>query len=195
MSWLLGSLGYPIPKDEVIISHVGHGVRQFVKSCLPKSTGEDEARLESALELFKTRYGANLAEETVPYPGIREVLEALSKRGEAAWVLTNKPGYMARDICSALGLGDFLGGVLGAGDVPANKPDPSGLLEVCSRLDVFPSSVWYVGDMAVDVETSRRAGCKSALVTWGYGGEGLLREGSADRVLRRPEDLLSLGSS
>lgn len=192
MSWLLSRLGHPPKPEDELISYVGRGVRQFVARSMPQEASRDAAAVDGAVELFKDYYGGRLAESTRPYQGVPEALDALSGAGVPMWVLTNKPGYMARDLLGALEMADLFRGILGAGDFPGHKPDPAGLLEICRRLDKPPAEVWYVGDMAIDVETARRAGSPCALVTWGYCGDTPLREASPDRALRSPEELLEL---
>ena len=46
------------------------------------------------------------------------------------------------------------------------KPDPQGVLEVLTALDVAPNEAVYVGDASVDVECAHRAGVASAAALW-----------------------------
>ncbi len=190
--WLLRELRHPTPSADEVISNVGLGVRHLVQSSLPEDVSEDEGALREAVDLFREHYAAHLADRTRPYPGIEQALETMASAETPAWVLTNKPGYMARALVEALELDRLLGGVLGAGDVPGHKPDPVGLLEICGRLELHPSRAWYVGDMEIDVRTARAAGCKAGLVTWGYEGEASVKIAKPDRVIRSPDELPSL---
>lgn len=192
MSWLLSELGHPPRPFGEVVSYVGKGVESLVRRSLPEEVARDEEALLRAVTLFRRRYGAHLADATRPYRGVEEAIERMAARGAPLFVLTNKPGGMARRLMEALGLTSLFRGVLGAGDVPAHKPDPAGLIAICKEAGVAPARAWYVGDMGLDVKTARAAGCKAALVTWGYEGEAPVETARPDRIIRRPEDLIHL---
>jgi phosphoglycolate phosphatase len=68
--------------------------------------------------------------------------------------------------------------------VAAGKPAPDHLFRAMDRANMTPADTIYVGDMKVDAEAARRAGCAYAQAAWGYG------EVEADLVLRKPEEML-----
>ena len=55
------------------------------------------------------------------------------------------------------------------------KPQPDGLLHICTVWDLRPAEVLMVGDYLYDVQVGRRAGTRTALVThgriWPFAGE------------------------
>lgn len=58
-------------------------------------------------------------------------------------------------------------------DHPDRKPNPGMLQRAAEEHALDLSRSWMVGDKAIDVEAGRRAGCRTCLVTTGYGaGEG-----------------------
>ena len=63
------------------------------------------------------------------------------------------------------------------------------LVEALVVLSVTPVRALYVGDMEVDVETGRRAGCAVALVATGAQGVDELRRHDAEIVLEKLVDL------
>ena len=56
---------------------------------------------------------------------------------------------------------------LGADDVPAPKPHPDGLFQLCKKLNVDPVRCIYVGDSPTDGQAATAAGMQSIGVTWG----------------------------
>jgi phosphoglycolate phosphatase len=65
------------------------------------------------------------------------------------------------------GLLDAFACVLGAEDVPAFKPDPSGLLLALERLGVDAADAIYVGDTTIDAEAAANAALRFIAVLTG----------------------------
>lgn len=185
-------MGLPFRSHDEIAMFVGRGAPHLVANSVPPEIARDEEAMSEALGLFKSHYRRHLAVRTKAYPGIEDALAGLCEAGPKPWVLTNKPGDMARDLTAALGLSAYLGGVVGAGDMPDHKPDPRGLLGVCRDMGTAPEEIWYVGDMPVDIETARAVGCRAAVVAWGYCGEDELLEAGPDRLLRDAGEITRL---
>ena len=72
------------------------------------------------------------------------------------------------------------------------KPDPKTVYEVMESLNVKKEECIYVGDSDVDVNTAKNAGVKSVGVSWGFRGEGELREAGADYIIKNPIELIKL---
>jgi len=51
---------------------------------------------------------------------------------------------------------------------------------------------WYIGDETRDIDAARKAGCKSAAVTWGFESSQLLSSAHPDILLTTPSQLLTL---
>lgn len=148
----------------LVRSFVGEGARRLIE----KSVGVASIPLsvDDLLPVFLDHYRDVLLESTRLYPGIEEALHALGPRRLA--VLTNKPGDMSRAILSGLGVAHRFDWIWGAGDLPARKPDPVGLLRLMRAADVPPERTAFVGDSAIDVKTARAAGTYAVGVTYGF---------------------------
>jgi phosphoglycolate phosphatase len=162
----------PLPVDEVR-GFVGEGARVLLERSLRRAGVERPA--DAVMPLFLERYRARLTETTRLYPGAREALDRLSGKAVLA-VLTNKPSEMSRVLLAALGVDGRFARIWGPGDVPARKPDPSGLLALMSLFDATPAGTVMVGDSAVDVRTARAAGVRAVGVTFGLHPESLRAE-------------------
>jgi phosphoglycolate phosphatase len=124
------------------------------------------------------------------YDGIERVLQEYSDRDVPLGVCTSLPGSIALPLLEAAELYAFFGGVAHAGNCPARKPHPDGILRVLSNLGVQPSpSVFYVGDRDVDSRTAANAQISFAWAAYGY-VDAEPRFVTA-RILR-PEQLLAL---
>ena len=178
----------PIPL-EAVLSFVGEGARLLVERCLAHLGSGLSA--DEVLPVYLECYRARLLDTTHLYPGVAEALDALG--GPDLAVLTNKPGDMSRAILDGLGVGARFARVWGAGDVPARKPEPAGLLRLMADLGALAEETWMVGDSATDVAAARGAGVRVAGVTWGF-HPGALREARPDRLFDHPRELVALAA-
>lgn len=165
----LGASGLPSLPDETIRSYVGNGASTLIR----RSVGPDgEERFPRVLETFLAHYREHLLDRTVPYPGVRESLEAQGGAFEMA-VLTNKPVDMTRAILEGLSLSRHFVEVLGGDSFGTRKPHPEGLLHIMMRRGVPPGETIMVGDSVNDILAGQEAGAATCAVTYGYGAEGL----------------------
>jgi phosphoglycolate phosphatase len=172
---------------EVVMSFVGEGARRLVERSL-RYAGLDMPP-EAVLPAFYECYAERLLDSTQLYPGIEEALESL--HGCTLAVLTNKPGGFSRAILDGLGVLSRFARVWGFDDMPAGKPDPTGLLRLMSELDAERADTWMIGDSAVDVRTARAAGTRVAGVTWGLDPAGL-RAAAPDHLIDEASALTTL---
>lgn len=192
MNALLVAFGaIPLP-EQAIGRLVGDGAATLVARAFA-AAGCDPP--EDALDRFLTIYNEHLLDHTQPYPGMREVLDALRLRAALA-VLTNKPLAATRRVLAGVDLAQFFSDdrVIG-GDGPfARKPDPAGLRHLMAQASAGPDETTLVGDSAIDWRTARNAAARACLVRYGFGFEGFPIEQlrGADSVVETPEGLLQL---
>ncbi len=140
---------------------------------------------------FLAHYDQCLAETTVLFEGVHELLDEIEARGLKWGVVTNKPHRFTLPVLRALGLADRSGTNI-SGDTTAHpKPHPLPLLTAAQELGVEASSVLYVGDDLRDIQAAQAAGMPSAAANWGYiGHNGEVGSWGADVIADHPLDLL-----
>ncbi len=145
---------------EAIGRMVGEGAATLVTRFFAGAGIEQPA---DALARFLAIYDTKLLDHTRAYAGMPETIAALLPRASLA-VLTNKPLDATRRILDGLQLSAFFeaDAVIG-GDGPKRKPDPTGLLQLCARVNVPPADAMLVGDSLIDWETARNAGTQICL--------------------------------
>jgi HAD superfamily hydrolase (TIGR01509 family) len=102
-------------------------------------------------------------ERMIPEPGLFELLEALAGRGVRMAVNTNRKNSMER-VLERFGLTAYFDPVMTAAKVARPKPDPEGLNRIVAAWGLPPDALAYLGDSAVDQETTVRAG----IAFWAY---------------------------
>lgn len=129
------------------------------------SAEDINGRYQPLLEHYRTHIDVY----TELYPDVVPVLEGLRDDGWILGICTNKPEALAETLIQSLGVRDLFGALIGADTLPVRKPDPEPLFETIRRAGGDPKRAALVGDTVTDHDTSRAAGVKSILVTFGPG--------------------------
>jgi len=182
---MLSTLGLSQRDEREIWSFVGEGAERLVRRSLGAS---HEHLFPEAIEQWRIEYSRRLLGKTRPYPGIVELLDAPPA---ARAVLTNKPGGFAREIVRGLGLGAKFHSVVGGDEAP-KKPDPTGLLRLCSELGAEPANTLYVGDSTIDLATGAAGGVPVCAAGWGLGDPAELRKAGPAYFCSDPVELARL---
>ncbi len=127
------------------------------------------------------------------YEGVAPMLESLRARKIRMGLVTGKSRRAFEATCRHLPMAAFFELVVVEDDVPAPKPDPSGLLRALEHFGVPPHEAVYVGDTPADIEAARRASIFGASALWARAHEDRERIAAqlepAVWVLRSPDDL------
>jgi len=185
----LASMGFPGHSVETYKALVGDGITGLATKALPEAERNDEA-VAKFVERYRALYARNWDKTTAPYPGVPSLLADLVVRGIKLAVLSNKRDDFTK-ICveRLLPAANFVE-VRGESEETPKKPDPSGALEVASRMGVRPSRCLFIGDSEIDAETAKRAGMAFVAVAWGYRSRAELQEAGAECFASNPNDLL-----
>jgi len=192
MNAALRAMGHPQKTVAECKILVGDGLDTFIRRSLPPSCADDPAAARKLRELIRAEYRVRQAIKTKPYPGIREMLEEISRRGLPMAVLSNKPHDSTLAVVSRYFPGIAFAFVFGHRDDAPPKPDPSGALEIADRLGLTPEEVLYVGDTNTDMRTAAAAGMFAAGVLWGFRTAEELRKNGASVLIAEPAELLDL---
>ncbi|MFA6889827.1 MAG: HAD family hydrolase, partial [Bacilli bacterium] len=126
------------------------------------------------------------------FPGAKECIETLSRKGFILGVLSNKIKEAIIDGFDFVGFPNRFDLILGYEDLKHPKPDPEGLLKMKA---MFHDEVVMVGDSIYDMEVARRAGSESIGVTWGNTSRTQLCDAGATWIASSFEELLQILSS
>jgi phosphoglycolate phosphatase-like HAD superfamily hydrolase len=91
-----------------------------------------------------------------------------------------------------LGVSDYFKSVLGAGDVPRNKPFPDMIHTALREMDLPPEEVVFVGDTITDIETGKQAGVDVYALPTGFHSKIELSQKKPRRILKNLRELVPL---
>jgi len=169
LNWLLADEGLaPLALDDAR-PFIGRGARWMIERGYQEAGVMLEAgRVQPLFERFIERYTAHIADESRPFPGVVDALEALKARGAKLAVCTNKLTGLSVTLLDALGLAPLFDAVVGADAAPAIKPDPRHLEAAIAAAGGSADRAILVGDAATDAGAARAAGVPLILVSFGY---------------------------
>jgi phosphoglycolate phosphatase len=158
----------PLPFTAVRAS-VSHGAMRLTQVGFPEAEGAEFERLRLR---FLQVYAANLAHETVLFPGLDAVLQRFEAEGIPWGVVTNKPGWLTDPLLDHLDLARRACCVVSGDTVAERKPHPLPLLHAAALTGVDPRHCVYVGDAERDIVAGRAAGMWTVVAAYGYLGAG-----------------------
>jgi phosphoglycolate phosphatase len=121
---------------------------------------------QEAAEIFYRTFAEVHIEMLSPLRGAAALLDHLAEDGVLLAVVSNKTGRYLREEADHLGWTPYFHRVVGAGDAPRDKPstDVVRLALKDSGIDPSVQTVWFVGDMPVDMQCGHDSGCKTVLL-------------------------------
>ena len=166
---VLEQAGYETVAAEFISPYISYGTRVMIAESV-KHQGDtiSETRLDGMFDQLIAYYGANIAVDSRPFPGLMEVLNTLRTRCINIAICTNKREDMARLLMQELGLTSYFKAITGRDTFPVCKPDPEHLFGAIRLAGGAPNRSVMVGDSTTDHATAKAANIPIIGVTFGY---------------------------
>lgn len=185
----LSQLGFPIHDTDAYKLFVGNGIDIMFRRALPEEarTEENVCRMR---ELFLPYYNEHNRDETAPYPGIIELITELHEKGVKTAVASNKYHFGAVEVIRSYFSNVKFDVVFGHREGYRPKPDPSIVFDILASCGITDkSSVLYVGDTSIDMQTAKNANVASVAVTWGFRSEKELLSNNPDFLVHDTNQL------
>ena len=182
--------GFPMHALEEYPALVGNGVKNLIRRALPENE-QTEENVERVYTAFVPYYDAHNADYTRPYEGIVELLQVLKQEGHALAVASNKYQAATEKIVNQL-FPSIFDVILGEREGIARKPDPQivyDIFRMTNHTSNTTSSVLYVGDSLVDMETAQNAQLPFIACSWGFVTRETLRNARAMHIIDHPAEL------
>lgn len=176
LNYALSYHHFPVRTIDEVRRFVGNGIRKLVERGVPSGTGDSD--IKEVFDTFLTYYQRHCYDKTKPYPGILHLMKALKENGCLTAVISNKADSAVQELCRRYfdGLIDY---AAGEREGVRKKPAPDALISLAETLCLEKSSIIYIGDSEVDIETAQNAGVDHIIVTWGFRKRTFLEEQGA----------------
>ncbi len=151
----------------------------------------NDDRVDLAVSTYRARYSAVGLYECSVFPGILDMLGALTASGRLLCVATSKRRDFAERVIEFLNLRGYLPRIYGA--LPGGGlDDKKDLLAEILRAEGYdPAFTIMVGDRLHDIHAAKANNLRSIGVLWGYGGQAELQQAGADVIVATPAEIAS----
>ena len=182
----LSHFGLPVPSRQEMRVFVGPPLDQtFIRFGVPAD------KTDEAIRVFRSRYTTVGKFENFPYPGIREMLEALLAQGHRLFVATSKPESLANEVLSHFDLSKYFEKICGA-TMDGSRSHKADVITYLLAQVSDVEDIVMVGDTAYDVIGAAAHKIPCIGVSWGYGlAEDMLQAGAV-AIVHTPEALTQI---
>ena len=150
--------------DEVF--KIGPTLEQMVYALYDDATPQ---LVEDLMARFKPLYDESGFPNTVPYPGVPELLAAIRASGGKVYIVTNKRHNATQLIAKKFGWDRTMDGVWSYDTFEMKYKKAELLAKLMKDLGIDSKDAVMVGDTKGDVESGKANGMATIGVTYGYG--------------------------
>ncbi|MCZ6798099.1 MAG: phosphoglycolate phosphatase [Gammaproteobacteria bacterium] len=179
----------PIPL-EIIRPYVSQGA--LVLTRLGFSEQVPESEIEPLRLRYLDHYRAIVADDSVLFDGLEEVLNALERRNIPWGIVTNKPKWLTTPLLEQMALDKRAAVVICGDTLDKRKPHPLPLIVAAETMGIACKDCVYIGDDPRDITAGRAAKMKTLIAAYGYiKPDTRLDEWQAGGIIEHPLELLS----
>jgi phosphoglycolate phosphatase len=132
----------------------------------------NEATLEQLASSFKTHYDTLGFQQTIPFPGVDKMLNALAAANVHLNIATNKRNRPTLQILEALCWSGLFDQVLSPDSYSPQLPNKASILEqLLTEVNLVATDCLYIGDRLDDYKAAKAIGIPFALAAWGFEGD------------------------
>ena len=182
----LNHFGLPVPPRQEMRVFVGPPLDQtFIRFGVPAD------KTDEAIRVFRSRYTTVGKFENFPYPGIREMLEALQHQGCRLFVATSKPESLANEVLEHFDLARYFEKICGA-TMDGSRSHKADVIQYLLDQVSHVNNIVMVGDTAYDVIGAAEHQIPCIGVSWGYGLVEDMISAGAVGIAHTPEELAEM---
>ena len=167
-----------------------HYLQADLESTLHQFFSPEET--QKNIPIMRNKYEEVYLSHTHFLDGAKEALDMFYKCGMILGVASNKFGRFSRMALNHLGVSSYFKSVIGAGDVPRNKPFPDMIHAALGEMKLSPEEVVFVGDTLTDIDTGKEAGVDVYALPTGFHARQELSQKKPKRILRNLKELTDL---
>ena len=182
----LEHFGIQVPDRETLRVFVGPPLDKTFREF-----GVSADKTDEAIRIYRSRYIPIGKFENFPYPGIREMLEALKAEGCKLFVATSKPEAMSIEILEHFDMAKYFDAICGA-TLAGSRSTKEDVIDYLIRENGRDGSMVMVGDTVYDILGAKAHGIDAIGVDWGYGLTQDMVDAGAVAIAYDPQQLLQL---
>lgn len=202
---LCGAMNYVLQQNKLnpapthhVRDMMGGGARMILQRGLAyNETIWPDEKLDEETEKLVSYYHQHIADETVLYDGVIDLLKIAKAKNIQLAIVTNKRHNLAESLLRALSIRDYFSVLIGGDDLPTRKPEPEMLLRAATRLGCPLENSIMIGDSEADTGAAKAANMKCLCVSFGYRSvspEELGADGLVNHYSEIPKALSELNS-
>ncbi|MGM9969740.1 MAG: prolipoprotein diacylglyceryl transferase [Anaeroplasma sp.] len=149
----------------------------------------DEEEIQAMIQYYRDYNIPHHDEMVKPFPGAKDTLRLLHKKGYKLGVVSSKKTDLVRHGLEIFGLLEYMDIVVGADEVTNHKPAPDGINLAVEKLE--GKNVAYVGDTLNDMQAAHAANVKAIGALYIKHPEIML-DANPDYVINKLSDLISI---
>lgn len=146
---------------------IGEGADTLIHRSLKEN--DNPTNFAKLKEAYLPLYHDKQEDNTFLFPGLKETLEDMKRRGARLFICTNKPDAFAKRIVSKMFGDNLFEEVCGQIEGLPVKPDPRIPNYLIEKYNLDRKETLFVGDSKTDVATAINSYLDAALCLWGYG--------------------------
>lgn len=184
--YALESFGIKIENPEMLRSFIGPPLKDSIIAYFDL----DSQKAEEIVLKYREHYGEKGLYECALYPGIKELLEDLTKAGKRPCIATTKSTYFAEKILSYLDVGQYFTKIAGS-NLDGSRQDKHEVIEYCLKSLAIEDrkKVLMIGDRKYDIEGAKKSEIDSIAVSYGFGELSELKKAGAKMIVKDAREL------
>lgn len=183
---LMADHNEPAVSDEIIISHIGDGIKELlvkINSKLAHQLGD----IENLEAKFHKYYRECFLEQSFLYPG---VLNFLKSWPHDLAIASNKSEFYVRELVMKTELRQFnWRKIIGGNSLPIKKPHPQVIYEILGEVKTGLKNSLMIGDGLPDMLVAKNAEMRSVAVSFGYAPISQLIQNGAHATISHYDEL------
>ena len=188
---ILRQYGYPERSLDEVRQFVGNGIRKTIERAVPADVAENQDLIDLMFTDFQKYYDVHCLDETRPYDGILELMDALKAKGYKMAIVSNKVDTAVKELNQHF-FGDRVPVAIGEKPGVKKKPAPDTVFAALEELGSTKEESVYIGDSDVDFNTALNSDMPCISVLWGFRDRDFLESMGASTFVQKPEDILGL---
>jgi phosphoglycolate phosphatase len=178
--------------DKLIRNTVSNGASALIHLGFPH-TLDNEAELTRLRNRLLEIYAQHLADHTLPFDGITDLLVFLEKQAIPWGIVTNKPYIYTKPLVEKMDFPVIPGCIVCPEHVSNRKPHPEPLQLACKQLACSTNEAIYLGDHSRDIEAGLNADMPTIACSYGYiEAHDSAEKWNARHIINQPLDALPI---